>query len=488
MDQNLSRTGLSTSVLAAAMAGIFAIAVFLIDTVTPLEIAIAVLYAFLVLMAANYFQVRGVLLVSAGCLLLAVFSFLVQHGFAADDALGRLVVSMAAIGAATLLALRNQSANSVLRERARLLDLTHDTIFVRDMNDVITYWNRGAEELYGWSQDEAIGRVTHQLLQTEFPEPLQKITEGLLRKGRWEGQLIHTARNGTRLTVASRWALEHDERGRPVEILETNNDITERNRAEEALQRAQAELAHINRVMTLGELSASIAHEVNQPLTGVVTNGSVCLWLLEREPLDIAEIRGAVESMISDSMRASEVVKRVRSLTKKSDLHIVAFDINDIINDAIHLLQREIRDHAVSLQLELAPALPEVLGDRVQLQQVLINLVMNGVEAMAAINGRPRALAIRSRLHETNQVLVEVEDSGAGIEPANLDRLFGAFFTTKAHGMGMGLSICRSIVQAHGGQIWASPNPGSSGSSFRFAVPAAVEGVHEGGSSAAQLA
>jgi two-component system sensor kinase FixL len=425
------------------------------------------------LMAGNYFQLRGVLLVSMGCLVLTVLSFLLTHGFTADASLARCLMSVAAIGATTLLALKNQSANTALRERARLLDLTHDTIFVRDMNDVITYWNRGAEELYGWSRDEATGKVSHQLLKTVFPAPLKEITGEVLNKGRWEGELIHTKRDGTRVSVSSRWSVEHDGRGRAVAIMETNNDITERNQVQDDLRRTQAELAHVNRVMTLGELTASIAHEVNQPLTGVVTNGSACLRLLDREPPDLVEVRSAVECIIGDGMRASDVVQRLRALSKKSDLHMVQLNMNDVISDVTRLLQREMFDHLVSLQLDLASAPPHVMGDRVQLQQVIINLVMNGMEAMATVTGRSRELVIRSRLQEADQILVEVQDGGIGIGPDNVDRLFNAFFTTKPHGMGMGLSICRSIVQAHGGRIWISPNAGGAGTILRFTLPVA---------------
>src|SRR4029434_7595614 len=173
-----------------------------------------------------------------------------------------------------------------LREKANLLDLTHDTIFVRDANNVITFWNRGAERLYGWKKEEAVGQISHHLMQTIFPAPLEKIMVELNSTGHWEGELIHALRDGTEVVVASRWALQLDERGQPIAILETNNDITERKRAEEALHRAQTELAHVTRVATLGEMTASIAHEVNQPLGEVVNNASACLrrrrWRLSR--------------------------------------------------------------------------------------------------------------------------------------------------------------------------------------------------------------
>jgi two-component system, LuxR family, sensor kinase FixL len=469
----LSPAPSSASVL-LVIAGAFAIGIFVIDTATTLDIAIAVLYVIVVLLAANFLQRRGVLLVSSGCVALTVLSYFLSHHLAADTALVRALVSLAAIGAATFLASKNQSANLALRGQARLLDLTHDSIFVRDMSDVITYWNRGAEELYGWRRDEAVGKVSHQLTKTVFPAPLEELTAELLRVGRWEGELVHTKRDGSRVTVSSRWSLERDERGRPVATMETNNDITERNQAQEALRRAQAELAHINRVMTLGELTASIAHEVNQPLAGIVANGAACLRWLDRKPPDLDEARGAVESVISDGMRASDVIQRIRALSKKTEPRKVRLDINDVIDDVIRLVQREMLDHLISLRPELASALPLVLGDRVQLQQVIINLVMNGMEAMAAVTDRPRELAIRSRRHEAGQVLIEVQDAGVGINPENLNRLFSAFFTTKPNGMGMGLSICRSIIDGHGGRIWATRNTGP-GATFQFTLPSPGE-------------
>jgi two-component system sensor kinase FixL len=417
-------------------AAALAIAIFIVDTVTTLDIAVAVLYVVVVLMAANFLQRRGVLLVGLGCMTLTVVSYLLSHGLTADTALVRCLMSLSAIGATTFLAVKNQSTNVLLRDQARLLDLTHDTIFVRDSNDVITYWNRGAEELYGWRPDEAIGKVSHQLTKTVFPAPLEDITAELLRTGRWEGELIHTKRDGTCVTVASRWSLQRNERGRPVAILETNNDITERRRTQEALDRTQAELAHVSRVTTLGELTASIAHEVNQPLAGIVTNGAACLRWLGREPPELDQARRAVESMINDGKRASEVVSRLRALSKKTDPQRLRLDLNEVIDEVILLFQRELLNNRVALRLELASALPPVLGDRIQLQQVLMNLLINAIQAMAPVTGQPRELLIRSRRHDANQVVLEVVDSGIGITPENADRLFSAFFTTKPDGMG----------------------------------------------------
>src|SRR5262245_1831933 len=329
------------------VAGAFALGVFVFDTATTLDIAVAVLYVVVVLLSANFLQRRGVLVVSAGCMVLTVLSYVLSHHIAADTSLVRVVMSLLAIAATAFLALKNESANMAVREQARLLDLTHDSIFVRDMGDVITYWNRGAEELYGWGRDEAVGKVSHQLMKTVFPVPLEDITAQLLRVGRWEGELVHTKRDGSRVMLSSRWSLQRDERGRPVATMETNNDITERNQAQEALRRAQAELAHVNRVMTLGELTASIAHEVNQPLAGIVTNGAASLRWLDRKPPELDEARGAVQSMIDDGMRASEVIKRIRALSKKTELQKVRLSVNDLIDDVVRLVEREMLDRVV---------------------------------------------------------------------------------------------------------------------------------------------
>jgi len=257
---------------------------------------------------------------------------------------------------------------------------------------------------------------------------------------------------------------------------ELRGQMRERQRAEEALQKSQAELAHITRVMTLGELMASIAHEVNQPLAAVVTNAQACLRWLALEPPRPDEARAAVERIVRDSNRASEVIQRIRALVKKTDPQMVALDINDVIREAISLERREMLSRQVSLRTELASALPQVLGDRVQLQQVVINLVMNALEAMALVTNRPRDILIRSQRDDSNEVLVAVRDSGMGIDSENAERLFNAFFTTKPTGMGMGLSISRSIIAAHGGRLWASPNA-DHGSTFQFTLPSNSQGV-----------
>jgi len=244
----------------------------------------------------------------------------------------------------------------------------------------------------------------------------------------------------------------------------------EAKRAQERLLALQEELAHATRVTTLGELSASIAHEVGQPLGAIVTSGEACLrWLGHRTPQP-EEVRACVEHVIAEGRRASEIVLRIRSLTKGDAPQKTQLELNDVVNEVVALVQREVLHHRISLRLKLASELPPLFGDRIQLQQVLINLVMNGIQAMADIGDNPRELQIESRLDHGGQVVVAVQDSGPGIDPANADRLFEAFFTTKSNGMGMGLSICRSIIEAHRGQLWVSSNAGH-GANFQFSLP-----------------
>jgi signal transduction histidine kinase len=260
-----------------------------------------------------------------------------------------------------------------------------------------------------------------------------------------------------------------DESGR-VEFVGAVMDVTERKRAEEALRHTQTALARVTRVTTLGEMTASIAHEVNQPLAAVVTNGNACLrWLARAEP-DLEEARAAVERIIRDGHRASEVIQRIRALAQKTEPQTAWLDLNEVIREVITLVHSEVLMERVSLRAELSAALPPVRGDRIQLQQVIMNPVINGIEAMHAVTDRPRELQIRSQRHDADNVLVAVQDSGIGLDPQNMARLFDAFFTTKAGGMGMGLAISRSIIEAHGGRLWASANAGP-GATFQCTLP-----------------
>ena len=251
-------------------------------------------------------------------------------------------------------------------------------------------------------------------------------------------------------------------------------DISERKQAEEALRNAQAELARAARLTTMGELAASIAHEINQPLAAIVMNGSAALRWLNREATELDEARGALERMVSDGKRAGDVIHGLRGLAGKAGPQLTTLDIDDVIQEVLALAHGEVQQHGIVLHTDLSTGDRSVRGDRVQLQQVLLNLILNAIEAMKSVTDRPRELAVSSMLAEPEGVLVSIEDSGSGLDPAIATRIFEPFVTTKADGLGMGLSICRSIIDAHGGRLWVSARV-PHGTALRFTVPSRAE-------------
>ena len=607
-----------------------AIVIFAVDVLTPLEGAVAVLYVVVVLLAARAYDRGGVILTAAACMLLTASAYGISHGHAPHSSpMLRCLVSLVAIGVATTLVLQNQRTTAVLAEQAGLLELTHDAIFVRDARDVVTYWNRAAEELYGWPRAEALERVSHELLRTVFPAGREEAMATLVRAGQWEGELVHTKRSGETVVVASSWALRRDAGGGFHSILETNTDITarkaahaalveserryrtifdttrvsillqdwtrvkaaldtlddvgtrleeylacspdfverlrrkvrivdvnavtlrmmgatdkasvtrsfdefladgdpafmkvllalargetfyegemrirtlagvavpilfgitfpvevddfartlvfavditERKQAEEALLAVQAELAHAARTATLGELTASIAHEVNQPLAAIVTNGQAALRWLRRDVPDLNEATEALNRVVANGRRAGEIVTRIRTFLTKAAPRREHIELDGMVDEAAWLIEREMAQNGVKLRKEVAAGLPPILGDRVQLQQVMINLMVNGIQAMVSVQDRPRILEVRACQACDGDVGVQVIDSGEGLAPDVDDRLFEPFFTTKAGGMGMGLSICRSTIESHGGRLWASGHEGP-GAAFHFTLPPA---------------
>jgi signal transduction histidine kinase len=247
-------------------------------------------------------------------------------------------------------------------------------------------------------------------------------------------------------------------------------DVTAIRLAERELYRTRTDLAHATRVTILGELTATIAHEVNQPLGAVMYNAAGCLNWLNCDPPDMNEAHAALERIVRDCDRASEVVRRIRSLAKKADTKMAPLNLNEVLSETLTFVQHELLSYRVALRVENAGALLLVLADKVQLQQVMLNLILNGVEAMQSISDRPRELVIRSEQDEAQQVRVTVTDCGVGFSADSVDRLFNTFFTTKSSGMGMGLSICRSIIELHGGRIWAEPNV-PHGATIQFTLP-----------------
>ncbi|WP_454648868.1 ATP-binding protein [Bradyrhizobium liaoningense] len=610
---------------------VLAFAVFMVDVLTPLEGAVAVLYVVAILLAARTNRRNDIIVAAIGCAALTIIAYLLSHD---HEPIGspalRALVSLAAIAITTLLALQNHAATNRLAAQARLLNLSHDMIFVRDRAGVINFWNKAAEQTYGWTTDEALGQLADKLLRTSYPDRREVIEATLLDTGRWEGRVEQRTKAGAILAVDARWALQHDHLGKPVGVLETHTDvtdqvaahsalvqseqryrrmfdasrigvveedwsglrtaldslptrgadlrdylarhpdfvrhtralakitdvnpalqkmagasssaafienvdkllgendrsfldalvafaererfhegetelvrldgrkvpvlftitfppqsdedhnvlvfvvdITERRQAQDALLAAQAELAHAARVATLGELSASIAHEVNQPLAAIVTSGEAGLRWLRRDVPDLKEVTTSIGHVVAQGRRASEIVTRIRTFLKKAAPQRDMLQIGEIIEEATALVARELAKDQVTLTVESQHDLPPIRGDRVQLQQVLVNLLINAGQAMSGQPGS-RTITLRAGSEDSETLAIMVQDSGPGIQPEDLPRLFDPFFTTKDGGMGMGLAICRTTVEAHGGRLSVASTPGS-GTTFHLTFPFSQE-------------
>jgi PAS domain S-box-containing protein len=336
--------------------------------------------------------------------------------------------------------------------------------------------NPALQKMLGYSEEElrdlTLAEVTH-------PDDLDATDRGLdaVWERRQESYYIEKRmirKDGgvvwVNITAAPVTATESNPEFLPAIVV----NVSEQKIAEEALRVSRAELARVSRLTTMGELSASIAHEVNQPLAAIVASGNACRrWLASAQP-NLGRARASVDRILRDAHRASEIITRIRAMTKKAPPARLPVDVNDVITDVLGFARGELLSKGVAVRLALLESLPSITGDRVQLQQVVLNLVMNAVEAMACITDRERVLAITSQRADDGSPTVIVEDTGPGLDKANVDCIFDAFFTTKPGGMGMGLSISTSIVEAHGGRLWATPiSP--HGTAFHFTLPAAGE-------------
>jgi PAS domain S-box-containing protein len=601
--------------------------VFAADITTSLQGAIAVLYAVPILIVARVEYQPAVFTAGAACTALTLLAFLVGHfNDAFDSAYVRLCVSLAAIAVTTLLALSERSTLTRLIEQARILELSHDTVIIRDEADRIVYWNNGAEQLYGWSREEAMGKPCDPLLSSAYDSA--KVQAVLRQEGQWCGEMRRFRRDGTPLILSSCWLLRYDPSGKALGVIESSADltkarqayldritseqrysaifhasgfaawemdwtqghrfllatlppgarleswlpshpevvhdaasrmvirsanqaaaslfglqgvgdligknlidrhalstrralveilvklfqgaqmveaevpyrntsgraidvilrvsilpgtepwqllvvamdVTERNNARARLEQLSAELAHAGRVSLLGQLAASIAHEVSQPLAAVVNYGKSSLKWLQHQPPDIHEVEVCLERVIGSAGRATDVINRVRALASKARPRAEAFDIATLVEDSVALIHREAQASGVDFA-HLPARSVDVLGDRVQIQQVIMNLLMNGIHATQRVEGRARLLRISCADAGEKMIRVAVEDSGTGIN-GDPGRLFQPFFSTKEDGMGMGLSICQSIVQAHGGEITAHNNA-RHGATVSFTLPKA---------------
>ena len=475
-DQSLSRGTLTTPLLPIFTAA-FAIAVFIGDTLTHLEIAIGVFNVVVILLAARFLRRRGVVLVAAGCVGLVVLSFLLTPqstvaGWANTS------ICIAAIGIVTVIVLYRQSAELRLRDQANLLDLAHDAIIVRDLDGTIAYWNRGAEELYGWSAEQAVGKASHDLLKTIFPSTLEHIGADVSRDGRWQGDLTHTTRDGSQVIVSSRWALRQSEPGRPAAIMEINNDITERRQVEVQLRKSNDELDArvIERTRDLEavnkELEAfaySVSHDLRAPLRHLAgytqllqkNAGSILDEKSQRYTLMILESAERMGTLIDDLLAFSRV--------GRAEIQKATVNLEHIAKEALSEVRQEIDGRNIACKIS---ALPIVHGDRSMLRLVFVNLVANAIKFTRP---RPQArIEIGSDNGKPDEIVVFVRDNGVGFDKKYVNKLFGVFQrlhrTEDFEGTGIGLATVQRIIQRHGGRVWAE-GAVDEGATFYFSLP-----------------
>lgn len=486
------------------VAACLAAAIFAFDILSSMGIAVAALYIVVLLLSLRFSDARGIVLIAAGCTALTVVGYLIEHaGNPARGPLLRCIVSVLAIAVAGALCVQIRSAQGMLRrseERYRnIFRSTGVAILEQDWTVAAEICAAAAQDGVSelrrrLSQDHALLRKCLSSIRTIDVNDAARSLVGDLRAGgssSWavvsipetiiafreillaylEGlpsyatETVVRSIDGKRRNLVVTANFQKD-RSRPILISAV--DVTAQVDAEIALRQSTAELTRVSRIATLGALTASIGHEVNQPLAAVVTNGEAALRWLARDEPNLSEVKLCIEESVGEGRRAAEIVKRLRQLSVKRDVTCELVDINAIVAQVHAMARRDLQEQQVTASLELRPGLPAVAGDAVQLQQVAMNLVNNAIHAMA---GRKRKeLHMETSLDERAGVRVSISDTGSGISDANLPQLFAPFFTTKKEGMGVGLSISRSIIETHRGRIWAERNE-EEGSSFHFMIP-----------------
>jgi PAS domain S-box-containing protein len=359
------------------------------------------------------------------------------------------------------------------RKLASLVENSTDFIGLASLEGEAFFVNRSGQAMVGLDNDAQAQVNILEYFAVEDRERFQQnIMPTIMREGLWEGEtrFRHFKTDETIPMLQHIFFIKEPGTNQRLALATISRNISERKHAEDALQNAQAELAHVTRVSTLGEMAASIAHEVNQPLAAIVTNGNASLHLLRRDSTGLDDVSEAVECMINDAMRASEVIKRIRAALKNTAPEKTPFNLNETVKETLALAAGELSRSQVRVRTKLTASSQPVVGDRIQLQQVLLNLILNGKDSMIRPGSPQRELLVSTENTTPAEVTVAVRDSGSGLDPKDQKRLFDTFFTTKENGLGLGLSISRTIVEAHGGRLWATANEGA-GATFQFTLP-----------------
>jgi two-component system sensor kinase FixL len=447
---------------------LIAVVIFLVDGFSSLDIAVAVLYILVILISVDLFSKKMLLGITCLCIALTIIAFLISHGVECnDESCGRGGISIAAIAIASLLALKSSASRVQLRAQLELLarsqaflagaqrlSLTGSIGFRVPPTDM--YWSEEAKRIFEFKKpvsptlDLMLG-VTHPDDQERLRTVLEDVCDS---QSQVEVEFRLVMADG-RIKYLQMWARQYEIAGPECEFIGALMDITTTRKAEEALHKSQAELAHVTRVTMLGELAASIAHEVNQPLAAVLTDSQAGLRWLGRVPPDYHEVTKAVERIGAQAQRAADVIRRVRDLSKKGAIIQEKLELNSLLAESLLLVERELYINKVTVSTETGSLPVSVYGDKVQLQQVIINLVMNAMQSLCATRDHGRKIVAHINRDNSDHLELIVRDNGGGIPEQDVVNVFSPFFTTKSSGMGVGLSICRSIIEAHAGQIWA---------------------------------
>ena len=466
------------------MAAVVAIGVFVVDALTPLDVAIAVLYVIVVLLVAHTGARRATIATSGACIFFTLLGFVLSHeGDYNANAAARCAVSLLAIVSTAYLVIRNQTHTR--RQQAELratIDAIPGMVWSSAGDGRTAFVNRRWNEMgvsLGEGETDRWQSIVH---PEDRPLMEQAWREAIASGSSFENESRVRRTDGTYRWMHIGAAPVRDESGQVLRWYGVNTDIDARKQAEDALRRSTNELAHVSRMTALGELAASIAHEVTQPIAAIMTCGDAALRWLKRPQPDIEEASQSLVQVVRDAKRAADVIRQIRSMAQRREPSRAVLSVNDLVHESIELVRQELKERRVEVRCDFAASLPAIQGDRVQIQQVLINLMMNAVQAMSEAVGGKQALWVSTAMFDDRHAHVRVRDSGPGISEDNKSQIFNAFFTTKADGVGMGLSICRSIVEAHGGRIWIE-SPPDGGAIVQFILPVCGEGaeVSQGG-------